>query len=124
MVRTVPRRGSVRVERAVRQSPVWERAAACPGTLAELGFEKESGWNGCGNYNAGLSRADGIQAPKDLGEEVMPNEGVNRRYRSGALMGDEESECLVVVAGTRGSVRVERLVRLARLSVGLGPHCA
>ena len=71
---TVTRRGSVRVERPVRQNPVWERDAACPGTLTELGFEKELGWSGCGNHNAELGRADGYQAPKDLGEDVMPND--------------------------------------------------
>ena len=37
--------------------------------------------------------------------------GVNRRYRSGALRGDEESESLKVKVTRRGSVRVERVVR-------------
>jgi len=38
--------------------------------------------------------------------------GVNRRYRSGALKGDEESEYMVGKVTRRGSVRVERPVRL------------
>ena len=38
--------------------------------------------------------------------------GVNRRYRSGAVVGDEESGRLVGKVTRRGSVRVERLVRL------------
>jgi hypothetical protein len=37
--------------------------------------------------------------------------GVNRRYRSGAMVGDEESERLAVKVTRRGRVRVERLVR-------------
>ena len=37
--------------------------------------------------------------------------GVNRRYRSGALRGDEESERMVGRVTHRGSVRVERWVR-------------
>jgi len=37
--------------------------------------------------------------------------GVNRRYRSGALRGDEESEHWAGKVTRRGSVRVERLVR-------------
>jgi hypothetical protein len=37
--------------------------------------------------------------------------GVNRRYRSGALKGDEESERLEEIVTRRGSVRVERWVR-------------
>ena len=46
--------------------------------------------------------------------------GVNRRYRSGALRGDEESECLAVKVTRRGSVRVERWVR--RVGQGLVSH--
>ena len=38
--------------------------------------------------------------------------GVNRRYRGGAVVGDEESERLAGQVARRGSVRVERLVRL------------
>ncbi len=37
--------------------------------------------------------------------------GVNRRYRSGAVVGDEESERLAGKVTRRGSVRVERWVR-------------
>ena len=37
--------------------------------------------------------------------------GVNRRYRSGAVVGDEKSEGLVGKVTRRGSVRVERWVR-------------
>jgi len=37
--------------------------------------------------------------------------GVNRRYRSGAVVGDEESERLAGNVTRRGSVRVERWVR-------------
>ena len=37
--------------------------------------------------------------------------GVNRRYRSGAVVGDEESEGLAGKVTRRGSVRVERWVR-------------
>ncbi len=40
--------------------------------------------------------------------------GVNRRYRSGAVVGDEESVGLVGKVTRRGSVRVERWVRQGR----------
>jgi len=46
--------------------------------------------------------------------------GVNRRYRGGALKGDEESECLAVKVTRRGSVRVERWVRPRRGKTGWG----
>ena len=40
--------------------------------------------------------------------------GVNRRYRSGAVVGEEESERWKVKVDRRGSVRVERPVRRER----------
>jgi len=51
--------------------------------------------------------------------EKAPNDGVNRRYRSGALKGVWKSKRLVVAVRTRGSVRVERLVR----RLGAMIHC-
>jgi len=46
--------------------------------------------------------------------------GVNRRYRSGAVVGDEKSEGLVGKVTRRGSVRVERLVRWRGREIGPG----
>ena len=57
--------------------------------------------------NAGQSVA--VLAGKTAG--VGLTIGVNRRYRSGALRGDEKSERWVGKVTRRGSVRVERLVR-------------
>ncbi len=57
----------------------------------------------------------GVAVLKGRNDGVGLTYGVNRRYRSGAVVGDEESVGLVGKVTRRGSVRVERWVRRERI---------
>ena len=88
----------------------FERAAHQIGLVKEQGIERAVYQQRGSELLSIAATAEPPRGPEPLRLTI----GVNRRYRSGALRGDEKSERLAVKVTRRGSVRVERLVRRRR----------